>query len=100
MLEESYFTEKTKLTFDEFTKQFFSSKKSLKDISGLKQFFRLKPPVKGFERGGIKKPFILGGALGYRKEKINDFISLIYDLKQNLAKNTFYKFFEYFLDKT
>ena len=39
-----------------------------------KKFFRLHPPRKGFERKGIKIPFKLGGALGYRGEKINDLI--------------------------
>jgi large subunit ribosomal protein L30 len=40
----------------------------------IKPFFRLHPPRKGFERKGIKIPFKLGGALGYRGEKINDLI--------------------------
>lgn len=40
----------------------------------LKPYFRLNPPKKGFGRKGIKKPFKLGGALGDRKEKINDLI--------------------------
>lgn len=40
----------------------------------LKPFFRLSPPKGGFERKGIKVPFSLGGALGYRGEKINDLI--------------------------
>jgi large subunit ribosomal protein L30 len=31
----------------------------------------LAPPVGGFERKGIKKSFIVGGALGDRKEDIN-----------------------------
>ena len=39
-----------------------------------KRYFRLSPPRKGFERKGIKVPFSTGGALGYRKEKINDLI--------------------------
>ncbi|MDD5087051.1 MAG: uL30 family ribosomal protein [Candidatus Nanoarchaeia archaeon] len=39
-----------------------------------KKYFRLSPPRKGFERKGIKVPFSKGGALGYRKEKINDLI--------------------------
>ena len=39
-----------------------------------KRFFRLAPPRKGFERKGIKKPFSVGGALGYRGSKINDLI--------------------------
>ena len=36
--------------------------------------FHLSPPRKGFERNGIKQPFTKKGALGYRKEKINDLI--------------------------
>ena len=39
-----------------------------------KPFFRLHPPRKGFARKGIKIPFKLGGALGYRGDKINDLI--------------------------
>jgi len=52
----------------------FFFKKKLRDIPGFKPYFRLNPPIKGFERGGIKKPFSMGGSLGYRKEKINDLI--------------------------
>ena len=55
-------------------KEFFEFKKGIKDIPGLKSFFRLLPPKKGFERKGIKVPFSLGGALGYRKEDINNLI--------------------------
>jgi large subunit ribosomal protein L30 len=73
-LTEEYLKEKVKLNLDDFSKNFFDSKKSLKDIPGLKLFFRLNPPRKGFERKGIKVPFSLGGALGYRKNKINDLI--------------------------
>ena len=73
-LTESYLKEKTKLSADEFAKEFFNFKKDLKDIIGIKLYFRLKPPVKGFERKGIKVPFSMGGVLGYRKEKINNLI--------------------------
>ncbi|MCK5138976.1 MAG: uL30 family ribosomal protein [Nanoarchaeota archaeon] len=38
------------------------------------KYFRLPPPRKGYERKGIKKPFSRGGALGNRREKINDLI--------------------------
>ena len=34
----------------------------------------LQPPLGGFGRKGIKAPFTIGGALGYRKENINDLI--------------------------
>lgn len=71
---ENYLKEKLKLSLDNFTKEFFESKKELKDIPGLKTFFKLCSPQGGFERKGIKTPFSLGGVLGYRKEKINDLI--------------------------
>ncbi len=73
-LTEDYLKEKTKLTFDKFCEEFFAFKKELNDVPGLKPFFKLCPPVKGYERKGTKKPFSLGGVLGYRKEKINELI--------------------------
>lgn len=36
--------------------------------------YRLHPPIGGFERKGTKKSFKQGGALGNRKEKMNDLI--------------------------
>ena len=39
-----------------------------------KKVINLHPPRGGFERKGIKIPFKVGGALGYRGEKINDLI--------------------------
>lgn len=39
-----------------------------------KKQIRLAPPRKGFERKGIKVPFVSGGALGDRKEKINELV--------------------------
>jgi large subunit ribosomal protein L30 len=43
--------------------------------AGIKNCFRLSPPRKGHARKGIKKAFNNGGALGERKEKINDLIA-------------------------
>ena len=40
----------------------------------LKPYFRLNPPRKGFGRKGIKVPFGVGGALGYRGDKMNDLV--------------------------
>ena len=74
LVTEDYIKEKTKIDLDKFAKEFMETKRDLKEIDGLKQFFRLTPPVKGFERKGIKIPFSQGGALGYRKEKINELI--------------------------
>ena len=49
-------------------------KTKIKGKEQLKLFFRLSPPKGGFERKGIKTPFALGGALGYRGEKIKDLV--------------------------
>lgn len=48
--------------------------KNPRDSKKTKKFFRLHPPRGGFERKGVKVPFSLGGALGYRTEKINELI--------------------------
>lgn len=69
-----YLKQKTDLDFEMFTKEFFAFNKNLKDIPGLKLFFRLSPPRNGFERKGVKVQFSQGGVLGYRKDKINDLI--------------------------
>jgi large subunit ribosomal protein L30 len=39
-----------------------------------KKYFRLNPPKKGYGRAGVKTNFSKSGALGYRKEKINDLL--------------------------
>ncbi|MDK2849628.1 MAG: large subunit ribosomal protein [Candidatus Woesearchaeota archaeon] len=56
---------------DEETLKLLQEKKS---NSNKPHVFHLNPPKGGFERKGIKKPFSIGGALGYRGEKINDLI--------------------------
>lgn len=73
-LTESYLKEKMKMSFDQFSDEFMNLKKNLGDVPGLKRFFRLKPPMSGYGREGIKTPYSLGGALGYRKDDINDLI--------------------------
>lgn len=56
---------------DETLKQ-LTEKKGEKDAEGkMKKFFRMDPPRGGFERKGTKKAFQVGGALGYRGDKIN-----------------------------
>ena len=74
LLEESYIEEKTKLSLKDYVKEYFEGNKNLKDIPGLKSFFRLKPPEKGFEKEGIKKHYIVGGALGDRSKDVNKLI--------------------------
>jgi len=73
-LTEEYLKEKVNKSFNEVSSELFDGKINIKDIPGLKPFFRLSPPNKGYESKGTKKPFSLGGVLGYRKEKINDLI--------------------------
>lgn len=60
----------------EVVEKFFKKDIKIREIKdlGVKPFFNLHPPIKGFERGGIKKPFTNGGALGYRAEAINDLL--------------------------
>lgn len=55
---------------DDFAKSFLDGKSSFDDIK-VKSIFNLHPPVKGFERKGKKAPFSIGGAFGYRGDKIN-----------------------------
>jgi large subunit ribosomal protein L30 len=47
--------------------------KRAKEVN-LKNCFKMSPPKQGYDRKGIKKPYSLGGALGNRKEKINEII--------------------------
>jgi large subunit ribosomal protein L30 len=56
---------------DEETYKLLVEKRGQKKEGKLVNYFHLQPPRGGFERGGIKTPFTLKGALGYRKEKIN-----------------------------
>ena len=56
------------------SKQKYSYKTFDVDGKKYKPYFRLNPPQKGFGRKGIKVAFKVGGALGDRKEKINDLI--------------------------
>jgi len=68
LITEEYLSKK-KLTFEQLADKLMTGEIKLKDL-GIKPYFRLHPPKKGFERGGIKKPFNVGGALGYRGDKI------------------------------
>lgn len=63
-----------KLDLKQFVDKFMKGEVALKDVPGLRPYFRLSPPKGGFERAGIKKPFSVGGVLGYRKEKIVELI--------------------------
>lgn len=72
-LEESYLKENTPFkTIDEFAAAVAEGKTPLAATKNIKPILRLHPPKKGYE--GIKRPFSLGGALGYRGNKINDLV--------------------------
>ncbi|MFH1056035.1 MAG: 50S ribosomal protein L30 [Candidatus Altiarchaeota archaeon] len=74
-LTDSYVKENSKYAdIDSLAKALAAGEAKFKDVKGLKRVFRLSPPRKGFERKGIKKPYTLGGALGYRGDKIKDLI--------------------------
>ena len=59
---------------DEETYNLLVDKRGIKKDGKLTNYFHLSPPRGGFEKGGIKTPFMMKGALGYRKEKINALI--------------------------
>ena len=48
--------------------------KELKTKKGEAKAYHMNNPIKGFGRKGVKAAFTVGGALGNRKEKINDLI--------------------------
>lgn len=60
------------ITYGEITEETIKELKEKRPSS--KKFYSLHPPKGGFERSGIKKPYNLKGALGNRKEKINELI--------------------------
>jgi len=73
-LNDDYLKKHAKTDLKLLSSDIFNFKKALKEIPGAKLFFRLKPPVGGFERKGIKKSYAVGGALGYRGKEINTLI--------------------------
>ena len=66
-----YLKKEAKTDFYSLSKALVEGKASLKDIPGLKRYFKMHPPVGGFERGGVKHPFAAGGALGYRGKEMS-----------------------------
>lgn len=68
------FLKSSKLDVKTLAKKMFDGDLKMTDVEGLKPFFKLHPPVGGFEREGIKKPYAMHGALGYRGANINKLI--------------------------
>jgi large subunit ribosomal protein L30 len=79
-ISDARFAELVEKRGEEFKGRLQDSKKkysySALEISGkkYKTYFRLNPPRKGFGRKGVKVAFKVGGALGYRGEKMDDLI--------------------------
>ncbi|MBW2967926.1 uL30 family ribosomal protein [Candidatus Woesearchaeota archaeon] len=60
---------------DSQTIKLLEEKRGNKNKEGkTKGIFTLSPPRGGFERKGIKRSYNVGGALGYRRDKINQLI--------------------------
>jgi len=64
----------------EFSKKLIAGQTGFKK-AGIKPCFKLHPPSKGHERGGIKQHVNVGGVLGYRGDKINDLLAKMAGLK-------------------
>lgn len=61
-------------TIGEFAKAIAAGEAQVKDVPGLKRVFRLHPPRGPKGWGGIKRSFVVGGALGARGEAISDLV--------------------------
>ena len=59
----------------EFAKSVTSGDAKVKDVPGLKRVFRLHPPRGSKGWGGIKRSFVVGGALGARGDDINSLVN-------------------------
>jgi len=70
---DEYVQEKLGMSIDEFAEKVAGGEMKLTDLPGIKPVFRLHPPKGGF-KGSKKRNFNVGGALGYRGEKINELI--------------------------
>ena len=55
-----------------FSTEIIEGKAKFTDLKDIKPVIRLHPPKKGYE--GIKRPYNLGGTLGYRGNDINELI--------------------------
>ena len=58
----------------ELAKKVHELKAALTDVKGLKPVFRLHPPVGGF-KASKKKPYSMGGLLGYHGKEIENLIN-------------------------
>ena len=61
-------------TIADFAKAITAGEANVKDVPGLKREFRLHPPRGPKGWGGIKRSFVVGGALGSRGDAIVDLV--------------------------
>ena len=61
----------------DFAKSVTSGDSKVKDVPGLKRVFRLHPPRGPKGWGGIKRSFVIGGALGARGDEINSLVDRV-----------------------
>lgn len=71
---DDYIKEKIGKNTAEFARELMAEKIKIADLPGFKPVFRLKPPTKGLEENGMKRPYSLGGATGYRGKNINELL--------------------------
>lgn len=57
-------------TISDFAKAIVNNEATVKDVPGLKRVFRLHPPRGSKGWGGIKRSYVVGGALGSRGDDI------------------------------
>ena len=70
----------SKAEAQEFAKKLMAGETTFKE-AGVKSSFRLHPPSRGHERGGVKQHVKLGGALGYRGKGINILLAKMAGIK-------------------
>lgn len=70
-IDKEFLKERKIKSIEELAKKVIENKIKLKDV-GIKSYFRLSPPSKGF-KGSVKQPYPRG-ALGNRGEKINELL--------------------------
>ncbi|PKM92239.1 MAG: 50S ribosomal protein L30 [Euryarchaeota archaeon HGW-Euryarchaeota-1] len=77
-LTEEHIAKTTKYkTFDELAEALVKGEILYKDLSNIKNYFKLPPAKGGLGRKGIKKTYNFGGALGDRGVKIDEFIKKV-----------------------
>lgn len=72
-LTEEYINELGFESFHDLAEKLVNCELSINHIEGIKPFFRLHPPKKGFKKS-VKRPFKSKGELGYRGTSINDLV--------------------------